>query len=248
MRKTSVLLIAIAVLAVSCKDSDKNEEAQIDENDAMETENRDNDWVDLSWGEELDGWKAYNSGEITRWTIEDGVIAFTPSEESSGSENLITDKQYTSFELSLDWKIAEGGNSGIMWGVQEGEQFNEPYLTGPEIQILDNQRHPDAENGPIRQSGALYDMVPPGQDLTKPAGQWNEMVIRIDQKANSGTVTMNGTTTTEFPLYGEEWETLVGDSKFSDWEEFGKHKTGHIALQDHGDKVWFRNVRIKELN
>lgn len=248
MRKTSVLFIAIAVLAVSCKDSDKNEEAQIDENNAMENESRDNDLVDLSWGEDLDGWKAYNSDEITKWTIEDGVIAFTPSEESSGSENLITDKEYTNFELSLDWKISEGGNSGIMWGVQEGEQFSEPYTTGPEIQILDNEKHPDAENGPIRQAGALYDMVPPSEDVTKPAGEWNETVIRIDHEENRGTVTMNGTKITEFPLHGEEWEKLVENSKFSDWEDFGKYKTGHIALQDHSDKVWFRNIRIKELD
>lgn len=248
MRKTSALFITLAVFAVSCKDSENNSEAQITEKDAMQNESQDNDWVNLSSGENLDDWKAYNSDEITKWTLEDGVIAFTPAEGSSGSENLITEDEYTNFELSLDWKISEGGNSGIMWGVQEAEQFNEPYVTGPEIQILDNERHPDAKNGPDREAGALYDMVPPSENVTKPAGEWNEMVIRIDHEENNGTVTMNGTKIAEFPLHGEEWEKLVENSKFSDWEDFGKYSTGHIALQDHSDPVWFRNVKIRELD
>src|SRR5690606_3501297 len=161
---------------------------------------------------------------------------------------IITKEKFTNFELSLDWKISEGGNSGIMWGVQEGEKFNEPYLTGPEIQVLDNQKHPDAKNGPKRQAGALYDLVPPSNDVTKPAGEWNQTIIRIDHEANRGTVTLNGTLVTQFPLHGEEWENLVSDSKFRDWDDFGKNKTGHIALQDHDDKVWFKNISIKKLN
>ncbi|MCM4160645.1 DUF1080 domain-containing protein [Antarcticibacterium flavum] len=250
MKKTSILLMAVAVFTLSCKDNDRERE----EDDLMQTKEEtmqqesEPEERDLFNGEDLQGWKAYNSNEITQWQVEDGAIAFTPAEgQREGTENIITEEEYTNFELSLEWKISEGGNSGIMWGVQEEEQFNEPYLTGPEIQVLDNKAHPDAQNGPIRQAGALYDMVEPSSDVTKPAGEWNTMVLRIDHTENKGSVTLNGTTTTEFPLHGEEWDKLVQNSKFSDWEDFGKHRTGHIALQDHSDKVWYRNIKIREL-
>ncbi len=250
MKKTSLLLIlAVALVSINCKDKTDDKEETME---PVETENI-NDQEDqgvtmLFNGENLDGWKAYNSDEITQWKVEDGAIAFSAAEgERSGSENLISEKEFTNFELSLEWKISEGGNSGIMWGVQEDEKFDEPYLTGPEIQVLDNQKHPDAKNGPIRQAGALYDMVPASKDVTKPVGEWNKVVIRIDHEANLGSVTLNGEKITEFPVHGEEWDKMVEGSKFKGWEDFGKHRTGHIALQDHDNKVWFRNIQIREL-
>ena len=250
MKKVS-LFVTVALLAASCNDNNKKSETETTQTDsiAMEETQETNEWRELFNGEDLEGWKAYNSdGEPTQWSVEDGAIAFAPSEgERSGSENLITEDTFTNFELSLEWRISEGGNSGIMWGVIEGDSLGEPYLTGPEIQVLDNQKHPDAKNGPIRQAGALYDMVEPSEDVTKPAGEWNKTVIRINHEENLGSVTMNGTKIGEFPLHGEEWDKLVANSKFKDWEEFGKHHTGHIALQDHGDKVWYRNIKIKEL-
>ena len=242
--------MAFAVLTVSCKDGSQNQGENIEmeaERDTTETSQAQNQERVLFDGENLEGWKAYNRDQITQWKVEDSAIAFSPSEGRQGSENIITEDEFTNFELSLEYKIAEGGNSGIMWGVQEDQKFNEPYLTGPEIQVLDNQRHPDAQNGPIRQTGALYDMSEPSQDVTKPAGEWNQMTIRINYEENQGTVTVNGTQVNQFPLHGEEWNKLVENSKFKDWESFGKERTGHIALQDHGDKVWYRNIRIKEL-
>lgn len=252
MKKLSLLLLAVAMSSAGCQDNNQKtaetEQENQSKNQAMENSQAQNEWEPLLPGENLDGWKAYNSDEITQWKLEDGALVFTPAEgERSGSENLITEDTYTNFELSLEWKIAEGGNSGIMWGVQEGEEFSEPYLTGPEIQVLDNERHPDAQNGPIRQAGALYDLVEPTEDVTKPAGEWNEMTIRINYEENQGSIILNGSEITEFPLEGEEWDKLVENSKFSDWEDFGQHKTGHIALQDHGDKVWYRNIKIREL-
>ena len=253
MKLSIVILMAIAVCTISCKNNGENRDENLNaENQDKGMENNANgnqDVVMLFNGKDLQGWKAYNADEITQWKVEDEALSFSASEgERSGSENLITEEKFTNFELSLDWKISEGGNSGIMWGVQEGEKFNEPYLTGPEIQVLDNQKHPDAKNGPKRQAGALYDLVPPSNDVTKPVGEWNQTIIRIDHEANQGTVTLNGTVITQFPLHGEEWENLVSDSKFQDWDDFGKYKTGHIALQDHNDKVWFKNISIKKLN
>lgn len=251
MKKISLLILALAATAVSCKENgNTNGEAQNlnNETTAMQNEETQQEWKILFNGENLEGWKVYNSSEEpTQWRVEDGVLAFIPAEGNREKENLITEEKFTNFEMSLDWKISEGGNSGIMWAVQEEEEFNEPYLTGPEIQVLDNQRHPDAKNGPVRQAGALYDMVEPSQDVTKPAGEWNTMVIQINYDENKGTVTMNGTQVTEFPVHGEEWEKMVADSKFANWEHFGKNRTGHIALQDHDDKVWYKNIKIREL-
>lgn len=209
---------------------------------------KENKEKELFNGRDLSGWKAYNKDTVSgQWKVEDGVLAFSPSEgKHKGTENLITEGEYENFELSLEWKISEGGNSGIMWAVQESKIFDEPYLTGPEIQILDNERHPDAQNGPNRQAGALYDMVPPEKDVTNPAGEWNQSEISINYKKNIASVILNGLEITKFPLHGEDWDKMVENSKFKDWQDFGKNPKGHIALQDHGDKVWFRNIKIKE--
>ena len=249
MRKINLLLITLALGAVSCQDKSRQAIDTQDQTETlMENEDTENDWVMLFNGEDLENWKAYNSEEITQWQIEGDVLTFTPAEgERSGSENLMTKDRYTNFELSLEWKISEGGNSGVIWGVEERDEFNEPYVTGPEIQILDNQNHPDAKNGPIRQAGALYDLSAPTEDVTNPPGEWNEMVLKIDHENNQGTVTLNGTKINDFPLNGEEWEKLVQNSKFSNWENFAQQRSGHIALQDHGDRVSFRNIRIRGL-
>lgn len=247
-----ILLIGCSVLALTaCKNENKEaEQTEVVENSEMtNSEETQDEWQELFNGENLDGWKAFNKDSISdQWKVENGAISFTPAEgEREKTENLISEEEFESFELSLEWKISEGGNSGIMWAVQEEEKYNEPYLTGPEIQVLDNERHPDAKNGPNRTAGALYDMVPPSEDATKPAGEWNKETIHIDYEANEGWVELNGKKVTEFPVKGEEWKNMVSKSKFSEWEGFGATQKGHIALQDHGDKVWYRNIKIKQL-
>ena len=150
--------------------------------------------------------------------------------------------------LSIEWNVSEAGNSGIFWGVQEGEEFGEPYVTGPEIQVLDNERHPDAKANPkFHQAGALYDLVQPTADVCNPAGEWNHVLLTIDHNANQGNVVFNGTEIVRFPLSGEAWDDLVNNSKFKGWKGFGAFKTGKIGLQDHDDKVSFRNIKIKVL-
>ena len=247
-----LLIVGCSVLALTaCKNEQKESEEEMNSSEEMEmqAENTQEEWQDLFNGENLDGWKAFNKDSISsQWKVEDGAISFTPSEgERDSSENLISEEEYGDFEMSFEWKISEGGNSGVMWAVQENEKYNEPYLTGPEIQVLDNERHPDAKNGPNRTAGALYDMVAPSEDATKPAGEWNKETIYINHAENKGWVELNGTKVVEFPVHGEKWDEMVKNSKFSEWDGFGKSRTGHIALQDHGDKVWYRNIRIKEL-
>ena len=205
------------------------------------------EWEVLFDGTSYDKWQRYNGGEISdTWTIEDGAMVFNPQPSTRGLD-LVTKENFHSFELELEWKLAEGGNSGIFFGVVEYERLSVPYLTGPDIQVLDNLRHPDAKAGETHQAGALYDMVAPSSDVTKPAGEWNSYSILIDHHANQGHVILNGEKVVEFPLHGPAWEEMVAQSKFANWDLFGKYRTGKIGLQDHGDQVAFRNIRVRRI-
>jgi len=203
------------------------------------------DWTILFDGSTLDHWRGYMEEEIpSEWRIEDGVLAFTPGK--NGIKNIITKKKYTNFILSLEWKISEAGNSGIFYGVSEQVNHKEPYGTGPEIQVLDNFNHPDGKYD-THTAGSLYDMIGVSRDVAKPVGQWNHCVVEVNHKTNIGKVSLNGINVYTFPVHGEEWEEMVANSKFREWGDFGTYHTGHIGLQDHGNKVWFRNIKIKDL-
>lgn len=211
-------------------------------------------WTTLFDGKDFSGWHPYNKpGQaITApWVIKDGAMyldAKSKGGAAPGGGDLTTDKEYSNFELELEWKISEGGNSGIMYHVHEDPKFHAPYNTGPEVQVLDDTRHPDAKAGRDgnRTAGCLYDMLPPGnRTAVKPVGEWNKVRLVI----NNGRAQqyLNGKLMADYATNGPEWDKLVADSKFKGWEGFGKYTTGHIALQDHGDSVWYRNIRIKEL-
>ena len=239
-----LIFALLAVIFLSSFDTTNSEKNQINEKE----------WESLFDGSTLNGWHRFNrKGVALIWTAKDGVLTFDPSLRPEGDyvHDLVTDKVFKSFQLSIEWNISEGGNSGIFWGVQEGESHNKPYSTGPEIQVLDNERHPDAKANPkFHQAGALYDLVQPSKDVCKPAGEWNQVLLTIDYDKNEGSVELNGTKIVEFPLRGEEWDALVANSKFNDdcnFKRFGKFRTGKIGLQDHGDKVSFRNIKIREL-
>ena len=213
-----------------------------------------NEWVSLFNGESFDGWHLYNGGSPDgAWSIEDQAMKFSPENKQAGdgSANLISDKSFTSFELSLEWKISESGNSGIFWGVVETSDFSEPYYTGPEIQVLDMgdpTYDPAAEKEKeYYEAGALYDLVKPSQQVAKPAGMWNSIVIHIDHNKNHGHVVLNDVKIVEFPVHGDAWNQMVQGSKFKDWGNFGVSRIGKIGLQDHGNTVWYRNIKIKEI-
>lgn len=245
--KKLLLLSFCTCLFMACKNEPKEEKELIVENEekvTMEKETND-EWTILFDGSSFDNWRGYLSDEMhPEWSIEDGAMAFTPGPQ--GGKNIITKDTYKNFVLSLEWKVSEAGNSGIFWGVFEDEKYPEAYLTGPEIQVLDNDKHPDSfvANG-THKAGSLYDMIGCPPEHVNAAGEWNLCVIEVNQDANLAKVSMNGTEVMSFPLHGEEWEKMVANSKFKDWEGFGKYKTGHIGLQDHSDKVWYRNIKIK---
>ena len=237
------------LLIMACgekKKETKAEETLVEKQEEMKQE----EWEILFDGTSFEGWHFYGGREITEpWKLEDDNMVFYPPEKypEGTSYNIVTDREYTNFVLSLEWKISEGGNSGIFWGVFEDEKFGQPYQTGPEIQVLDDERHPDAKNGTTHQAGALYDMIAPSEKAVKPAGEWNQVELTVNHDTNKGQVLLNGTKIVEFPVHGDEWDVMVADSKFADWEGFGAYKTGKIGLQDHGDVVAYRNIKIKKL-
>ena len=209
--KNTILILIMMFLFLSNGNENNNH------NDA-------NDWESLFDGKTLNGWHRYNrKGVKPIWTAKKGVLTFDPNLIQKGDyvHDLVTDKIFKSFQLSIEWNISEGGNSGIFWGVQEGEDLNKPYSTGPEIQILDNERHPDAKANPkFHQAGALYDIVQPSKDVCKPAGQWNHVLLTVDHRKNEGSVVLNRIKIVEFPLRGEKWESLISNSKFGDKCEY----------------------------
>ncbi|WP_224487803.1 3-keto-disaccharide hydrolase [Robertkochia flava] len=251
MKKLSVFALCLSLL-ISCKQAGEKQDTAIATETTSEPAQKgtqEDEWTVLFDGSSTAAWHEYGKDTDSfpeSWKIEGDALVFYPAEDET--HNIVTDDTFESFELHIEWKISEAGNSGIMWGVQEMEKYNEPYFTGPEIQVLDNEKHPDARvKGKTHQAGALYDMVEPAKDVTSPVGEWNTFLIRIDRENNLGSVTHNGELVTEFPLHGEAWDTMVADSKFSDWEDFGKYAGGKIALQDHSNVVAYRNIKIKKL-
>ncbi len=232
--------IAIAML-VACN------QTQSTKQETKEKSEIEHEWKVIFDGKTFDGWHVYMADSSSdQWSIEDGAMFFNPKEgRTEAGQNLMTNKEYKNFKLSLEWKIVKGGNSGIFWGVKEDAKYKEAYETGPEIQVLDNINYADTIRN--HQAGALYDMVEPSQEVVKRAGEWNKCIISIDHRLNEGKVWLNEVLIVEFSVHGNGWDTLVAKSKFKGWEGFGKFTTGKIGLQDHGDKVWYRNIKIKEL-
>ncbi|MFK7765664.1 MAG: CotH kinase family protein [Mariniblastus sp.] len=188
-------------------------------------------------GKSLENFRGYKEEAIgAGWTIDDGVIAF----DGSKTGDLITKKEYENFELSFDWKISEGGNSGVMYRVLLGERS--PAKTGIEYQILDNAKHKDGKSK-LTSAGALYALYRPGDKSPNPVGQWNTAKIVVS--GNDFEHWLNGEKVVEAKFESDDWNSKVAASKFSTWEKFAKSKKGHIAFQNHGNPVWYRNITIK---
>ena len=245
---TTVIIVVLAYAGYHYLIKKDHKEDPVVEQTAEKEESP--EWVSLFDGTSFDGWHLYNGDSIPdSWQVIDSVIVFTPPMEGKPRGSIVTDKNYTDFILSLEWKIFEGANSGFFWGVYEDEKFEKAYHTGPEIQVLDNEKHPDGQYETHR-AGSLYDMIAPSQEAVKSVGEWNLCVLEINHKTNTGNVWLNDVHIVNFEVSGEGWDNMVKNSKFKDWEEFGTYTTGKIGLQDHGDpgdKVSFRNIKIKEL-
>lgn len=203
-------------------------------------------WKLLFDGKTTTGWRNYNQNAVgAGWKVEGGALfldnAVTENEERG---DIMTHAQYGDFELVLEWKIDSCGNSGVLFNVVEDPKYESVWWTGPEMQILDNTCHLDAKIEKHR-AGDLYDLIKSKKETVKPAGEWNK--VKIVSRHAKYVFWLNGTRVVEFTMHTPEWDALVANSKFKTMPDFGKATYGHIALQDHGDKVWFRNIKIKEL-
>ncbi len=238
LKKPLSVILAI-VLLTACgsgqpTDNEKQEESE------------DDGWVSLFDGETTKGWHTYRKDTVSAaWVAQDGELRFNPEVSRQQRGDIVTDGEYENFELELEWKIAPGGNSGIIFSVHEDDKYGATYLTGPEMQVLDNI---DAGDNKIENhlAGSLYDMIGSKEvSQPKPVGEWN--LAKIRKKDGQITLWLNGIQTADVTIGTPEWEEVLNASKFKDWEGFAKYPKGKIALQDHGDVVAYRNIRIKEL-
>ena len=209
-------------------------------------------WKLLFDGKTTAGWRGAYKPDFpaTGWAIEDGCLKVQPGsggEGGSGGGDIVTAKQYGNFELQLDWRLSPGGNSGIKYFVSENLPKPSGSAIGLEMQVLDDENHPDAKAGISgnRTAGALYDLIAPQTKAARPIGEFNQ--ARLLVQGNHVEHWLNGVKVVEYELRSPELRALIAKSKYKSFAGFGEAKQGHILLQDHGNEVWFRNIKIREL-
>jgi hypothetical protein len=204
---------------------------------------KENGFVALTGPDAREHWSGYGLDKSkdtwpSNWEFADGALHC-----KGGGTDLKSRQQYGDFDLRFEWKVSPGANSGVMYRVSQ--EKDPAYHTGPEYQVVDNARHPDGKN-PETSAASVYALYTPSKDMTKPAGEWNKARIVISK--NHVEHYLNGAKVAEYDLGSDDWNKRVAASKFAAWKKFGTNPRGHVVLQDHGDEVWYRNVRIKSLD
>ncbi|MBO0323262.1 DUF1080 domain-containing protein [Muricauda sp. CAU 1633] len=246
-------LLCLTLIIISCKNQDKEEKTSewhtkqvAQENESHNTLydiEKEQGWELLFDGETLQGWHVYNSGAPSVWEVKEGALHRNPSIETESNEDLVSEKSYTNYELVLEWKIGNRGNSGIFINVQEKPEVATAYQTGPEYQILD-PNHMD-QDIPVKKSGCLYGFSPQENEAITNAGEWNQ--TRIKQENGKVEFYLNGVRTATQDFTAPEWHEKIKGTNFTNYPEFGKANQGKISLQDWYFEVWFRDIKIREL-
>jgi hypothetical protein len=242
--------LAIGII-VSCSSPDPGDPLsllkEVDKNAATNTltpKEQKNGWQLLFDGKTTKGWHGYNMTTFPdSWAIDDASLTMNTT---GGGESLdiVTDKIYRSFALSLEYKLTKAANSGIIYQIKEDTLYKFPYETGPEMQVVDHEGWPDKlEDWQI--NGANYAMYPPLVKPYKPVGEWNQLMLVVN--GNKVTQILNGEITVKYEKYSDEWNKLRNSGKWIDFPDWGKYDEGKISLQNHGTKVWYRNIKLKEL-
>lgn len=239
MKRISLIILATATVLFSGFDS-----PETSKNASYSSKKG---WQKLFDGKSTAGWHTYGKQQAgAAWKVNDGALyldAKNKTKESGG--DLTTNEEFSNFHLKLEWKISKNGNSGIIFFVNEDlSKYHASYNTGPEMQVLDNDGHADGKINKHR-AGDLYDLIASSSEPVKPVGQWNKVEI-IASKGKLDFI-MNGVKVVSTTMWDEQWKTMVAGSKFKTMPGFSIYKSGKIALQDHGDEVWYRNIEIKRL-
>jgi hypothetical protein len=202
-------------------------------------------WKLLFDGKTLAGWHSFKQKEpMPQWSVNSGILTLTPAKGKRGNPGLVSAEAFENFELAIEWKISPGGNSGVFYRVSEDEKGDDLNWTGIECQVLDNDKHPDAKVDTNRKAGAAYYMYPPTKDTAKPVGEWNQ--LRIIVNGNHVEHWLNGEKVVDYEILSEDWLKRYDASKFKTHPKYGRIAKGHIALQEHGDGVEYRNIKIRE--
>jgi hypothetical protein len=233
MTRTGIRLLLVAMAACSRETTPGPPSLPMRSDTTM-----DGEWRTLFDGRSLDGWRGFRSDRVPAgWQVVDGAIT-----RVAKAGDLITRDVFADFELALEWTVAEGGNSGIMYRVTE--EAAETYQSGPEMQVLDDARHADGRSR-LTAAGAVYGLYPAPAGVVKPAGQWN--AARIVVRGSQVEHWLNGVEVAAYELGSSDWKARVAASKFRAWPGYGRAAAGHIALQDHGDRVAYRDIRIRPI-
>lgn len=246
-----ILLLIIAIVINSCGKTINNDPkalyAELEKDKTPNTlakKEKKNGWQLLFDGKTTNGWHGYNMKTFPdSWAIEDG--SFTMNSQGGGeSQDIITNMKYRDFAFSLEYKLTKGANSGIIFQVAEDTIYKYPYETGPEFQVIDHENWPD----PLQDwqiNGANYAMYPPMVKPYRAVGEWNHLLLVV--KDNFVTQILNGEVVVKYEKNTEEWKKLRNSGKWSDFPDWGKFDEGYISLQNHGTKVWYRSIKLKEI-
>jgi len=203
-----------------------------------------NGWQLLFDGKTTAGWHGYNMKIFPDcWAIEDESLTMN-SKGSQEDQDIITNKKYRDFVLSLEYKLTKAANSGIIFQVEEDPKYKFPYETGPEFQVIDHENWPDKLED-WQMNGANYAMYPPVAKPYKALGEWNQLFLMV--KGNMVTQMLNGVVVVKYEKNSEEWMKLRNSGKWSAFPDWGKFDEGYISLQNHGTKVWYRSIKLKEI-
>jgi len=252
MKKIAILVLA-AVIFGACDSKKNGAEDQgednatttaetVSDNQLTEAEKADG-WKLLFNGQNMDGWKTYKNNENDSWEVVDGTLHCKPDTLAKKRADILTVDQYASFDLTFDWKVAPHDNSGVIY--RATEEFEQPYLSGPEYQVIDDKGYPDKLTT-TQTSASNYDMhAAPDNKSINPPGEWN--TGRIVANGNHVEHWLNGTKVVEYEINSDDWKKRKAGSKWSDAKGYGIAPQGHIDLQDHGGEVWYKNIKIKTL-
>jgi hypothetical protein len=251
MKKIIPPLMALVVIGLSPSCSSKKQATNNDmpavnepQTNMLSDQQKAEGWVLLFDGISMNGWRTFKNQETNSWEVTEGTLHCKSPEDTTASKraDLVTKEQYENFELAFDWKIGPSQNSGVMFRVTE--DYDVPYATGPEYQVIDERGYPSPLKD-TQMAAANYDMHPASNKTVNAPGEWNS--ARLIVNGSHVEHWLNGAKVVAYELWSDEWKTMVANSKWKDFPGYGQAKKGHIDLQDHGGEVWFRNIMLKPL-